>query len=310
MNNNSIQNNLLAVHLPLFATQFFFSVLPVFSKLAFINFSPGSVIFFRVVCAAVLFALVFFLFKRERIKETKHYFYFAAFAFFGVAGNQYMFLQGVSRTTAINASLLISSIPIFTLVVAILFRKEKFSAGKFLGVLIALFGVINIIGLESFEFGEFFWGNILIIGNSLMYSIYLVISKPFLQIYKPFTLVTYIFIFASIEIIPITFEEVANINYAAVEMNGYVPLFVLVFFGTILPYLINNLALKRTYSSIVAIYTYLQPVFGGLLAIFVLGETLSLKLVLSGFLIIAGMSLVSFPGVVKNIKSKITFGRF
>ncbi|MFA8342826.1 MAG: DMT family transporter [Rhodothermaceae bacterium] len=292
--------NLLKIHLPLLAVQFLFASLPAYSKLTFQSFSPESVTWFRIVLVALLFSAIFFTSRKEKIKEKKHYLFFALYALFGVVGNQYLFLKGVQFSTAINASLLISVIPIFTMITAVVLGKEIFSKLRFGGVLIALLGVLYLLGVSNLQFDDYFSGNIMIITNALFYSIYLVISKPMLEIYKPFTLITYVFIFAAIEIFPLTFGDVLQVNYSFLELYDYYPLLVVLIFGTLLPYLINIFALKRANSTLVAVYVYLQPVIGAVLAILVLGEEITTKVIISSVLIFVGLSVVSFQDKIRK----------
>lgn len=300
MNNDNFTYNLLKIHLPLLAVQFLFASLPTFSKLTFASFSPESVTWFRIVLVALLFSGIFFTVKREKLKEKKHLFSFAVFALFGVVGNQYLFLKGVKYSTAINASILISTIPIFTMVTAVILKKEVFSKLKFSGVVIALFGVLNLLGLSNLKFDEYLTGNLMIITNALFYSIYLVISKPMLEKYKPFTLITYVFIFAAIEIFPLTFGNVISIDFGSLTLENYYPLLAVLVLGTLLPYLINSFALKRASSTLVAIYIYLQPMIGAVLAILILDEVLTNKVIFSSILIFAGLSVVSFQEKIRK----------
>lgn len=300
----STRTSNLLPHISLISIQIFFSILPAFSKIAFRYFPPESIAFARIVFAAILFYTIFWFFRREAVKDKKDYLYFALFAFFGVTGNQYFYLLGVHKSTAINASILISTIPVFTLIVAVVLKKETFSPIKFIGVLIAMAGVLNLLGIRNFNLTGHLAGNLLIILNSLLYSIYLVISKPFLEKYKPFTLVTYVFVFAAMEISILTIPELIKIDYASIPASGYFPVIILIVFGTFLPYLIVNFALKNTNSSVVAIYTYVQPVIGSLLAIVLVGETLSLNLLFSAIIIFFGLSLVILTKFYKKLFRK------
>src|SRR4030042_4670481 len=124
----------------LFMVQFLFAMLPSSSKIAFKSFSPESILFFRIAGSSLLFALVFFFFMYEKIHRIKDYLYFALLSLFGVVGNQYLFLKGVSLSTAINASIIITTIPIFTLIIANIVSREQITRLKLLGILIALSG--------------------------------------------------------------------------------------------------------------------------------------------------------------------------
>ena len=247
---------------------------------------------------AIVFSVVFFLFKREKIKEKKHLLYFAMLALFGATGNIFFFLKGLGLSTAINSTILVATIPIFTLLVAVIMRHESFSVTKSIGVIVAFSGVGYLIDLGNFQMGGYLTGNLFIILNAFLYSIYLVLIKPYLKIYKPFTILTYVFIFASIEIIPLTFKDVMNFNPSAIPPESYFPLLMVLVVGTLFPYILNSIALKHAPSSFVAIYVYLQPVIASVMAVFMLGEIITFKMAVSAILIICGVTIVRLPQII------------
>jgi drug/metabolite transporter (DMT)-like permease len=305
---HSIRTSLLHIHLPLFLVQGLFAIIPTTAKVAFRVFSPEAVVFFRIAGSALLFSLVYFPFFRESIAEKKHYLYFTVFALFGVAGNQFLFVKGVSLTSAINASILISTIPIFTLILAIVLRKEPFTLSRFWGVLLAFVGVGLLLGIHQLTFEGNMKGNVLILLNSASFSFYLVISKPILTRYKPITVITYMFLFAALEIIPLTLKEVLSIPVKTLQLRDWYPLIIIVVFGTFIPYMVNKQILQRTYSSIVAIYTYIQPLLGSMLAILILDETFTVRLLISALLILAGVTIVSFHRIFLILDYLTRFG--
>jgi drug/metabolite transporter (DMT)-like permease len=286
--------NLLQTHFQLLSVQIFFSFLPVIAKISFRSFSAPTVMFFRIAGTAVCLGIFFFLFRFEKIKSWKHSFFFAGLAFFGVVGNQYLFLKGLSLTNAINASLLIATIPIFTLLIAGILRMERLSWTKLFGVITAFSGIALLINLGNFQWSGYETGSLLIVINAFLYSIYLVLSKPILKQYHPFTVITYIFLFGTIQAIPLTIKDVMAVPYFSLHAEAYLFLFLVVFIGTILPYTINTHALGATRSTLVAIYTYVQPLLGTLLAVIFLKEPLTLRFFLAAALIFSGISLSSY----------------
>ncbi|MBN2414470.1 DMT family transporter [bacterium] len=286
--------SLVTIHLPLLLTQLLFSTIPVSAKLAFHSFLPETVVFFRIAGSAALFLLLFATRFYQPVRNGRHLFSFAVFGFFGVVGNQYLFVKGVSYTSSINASILISTIPVFTIIFAVLGKKERLTISKLAGILVAMAGAGLLIGFEQLDFSGHIKGNLLILLNSSCFALYLVISKPMLRHYKPFTIMTYMYLFSTLEVLPLTIRQVLQTEFTSIPPAGYAPLAVIVFLGTFFPYLINKLILQKTESSVVAIYTYVQPVVGSLLAVLFLGETLSVKIVIATLFIFTGVTLVSF----------------
>jgi len=293
------RTTIFKVHLPLIIVQVSFGALPPFSKLALNYFPPMSIVFFRIVASAILFSTIFFLFKQEKVKETKHYYWFMLYAFFGVAGNQLFYLTGLSMTNAVNAGILVTTIPIFTLIVAVLLKREEMSFVKIIGILIAISGVAILIDFGRFQFNKNFIGDLFIISNSLFYAIYLVISKKMLKLYNSFTVITYVFVFASFMILPFTVNSLFVINYNSIPSSGYLSLLLVLIVGTFIPYLVVTFALQNTQSSSVAVYSYLQPLIATILSSLIVGEHITLRLLISALIILIGVSFVTFAEVFK-----------
>lgn len=293
------RNTLLKVHIPLLIVQISFGSLPPFSKLVLKYFPPMSVVFFRVFITAVVFGTIFFIFKKEKIKNAKHYGLLALYGFFGVAANQLFYLNGISITTAINAGILVTTIPIFTLIVAVLLKKEELNFIKVLGIIIAMSGVAILIDFGRFKLNQNLLGDLFIICNSLSYAVYLVISKKLLKIYKSFTVITYVFIFASIMVLPFTLSSIGKIPFSLIPSEGYFSLSMVLIIGTFIPYFVVTFALQNTQSTSVAIYSYLQPLIATVLSTLIVGEVLTGKLLISALIIISGVTFVTFAGIFR-----------
>jgi len=270
-----------------------FAILPVLSKIAFRIFSPEVILFFRIAGSAIIFSIIFFIFVPEKIKVIRDYAYLAMLSIFGVVVNQFLFLKGVYLSTAINANIIITTIPVFTLLLAYIFSFEKITCSKVIGILVALAGVLLILDIRNFSLTKYALGNLLIVINSISYSLYLVLAKPILKRYKPFTIITYIFIFATIESIPFCYSSFLNTNFSTVRVVDYIVPACIVIFSTFLPYTINTKVLSIVDSSIVAIFVYVQPLIGTMLSVVILHEQLTLLVILSAILIFLGVALVS-----------------
>ncbi|MDF1611145.1 DMT family transporter [Stygiobacter electus] len=296
-------DTIFKVHVPLLIVQLSFGALPPITKLALVYFNPMSVVFFRIVSTAILFSFIFFIFKKEQITDKKHFYQFALFGFFGVAGNQLFYLAGLSITNAVNAGILVTTIPIFTLIVAVILKKEELSLLKVLGIVIAFSGVAYLIDFGRFSLNENLLGDVFIIFNSCFYAVYLVISKKMLKIYNSFTVITYVFIFASFMILPFTIPSLFQIDYSSIPINGYISLSLVLIVGTFIPYITVTFALQNTQSSSVAIYSYLQPLIATVLSSLIIGEKVSIKIIISAAIIISGVSFVTFAGIIKFNKT-------
>jgi drug/metabolite transporter (DMT)-like permease len=170
---------------------------------------------------------------------------------------------------------------------------KKATSGRLLGLAVAFFGAMVIVGAGRFEAStERLVGNLLIVGNSLSFSIYLVISRRLLAKYRPLTVVSWTFIFGTLGILPFGAATLAH-QAGQVDGSGWLAVAYIALFPTVCTYFLNVFALRRAPSSLVAIYIYLQPVIGALMAAVKLHERPSLGTFIGAGLIGCGTWLVT-----------------
>lgn len=291
----------LAPHVALIAVQMFFGSAAVLGKVALQTFPSFAIVGFRVAGAA----LAFYVLQRLRgglaLEKRKDYLYFALFSVFGVILNQLLFFKGLSLTTATNTSLLAVMIPIFAFTISALIGNDRFSWRKIAGIVLAACGVIYLIDPSKASFSSATTqGDILVILNSFSYGTYIAISKRMISHYGALKSIAWLFLFASVVNVPIGLYSLQTVELGAVSGAAWLIVAAIVIFPTILAYFWNTWALARVEPSIVAVYIYLQPLIGTLLAIFLLGEQWSSRIFLAMALIFIGVFLVT-----KNRKREV-----
>ena len=149
----------MATHLCLLAVQFIFAAFPVVAKIAFREVSPWALAWIRLAIAALILLVWFYGFARERIEpaDLRKLFLLSVF---GVSLNQLCYLRGLSLTTAINATILVGMIPVFTFLVALVLGRESTSLPKTAGVFLGFAGVFVLAGPGSVSFeSQYTFGN-------------------------------------------------------------------------------------------------------------------------------------------------------
>lgn len=287
-------SNYLAPHFALLGVQVFFGSLPVIAKVA-LNVVPSTALVgFRVGLTAV----VLFVFQRLRgdlhLRERSDYWRLAVLSLFGVTLNQLLFIGGLSLTKASNTSLLAVTIPIFTLLVSALLRTEELRAVKVFGILLAAAGVVFLLDPRNASFSsETTAGDILIILNSLSYGIYVATSKNVITRNGAMRSITWIFIFSSLICVPLGAFSLSGIDISGVKPSIWLLVLYISVIATAVPYFLNAWALARVSPSTVAVYVYLQPLIGFVLAVIFLGEKIDIKFGIAASLIFAGVLLAT-----------------
>ena len=283
----------IKAHVALFLVNLIYALSYGFSKDVMNGYLPAfTFIMFRVLGATFLFWILFF--KTERI-ERKDYFKLALAAVFGVAANQLMFFEGLFHTSSINASIIMVNTPILVLIFSAILLKEKISRRKVLGVFIGLMGAVALISIkDSSNTNEAtLYGDVFIFLNAASYALYLVLVKPLMKKYSPFTVMKWVFTFGAIYVIPFGLSQVTGANF---EMPLDIVLrvgFVIVF-TTFLTYLFTMYALDKVMPTTVSAYVYLQPVLTTAIALIFGYSQPNVLHFICAMAIFTGVYLVSF----------------
>lgn len=283
------------VHAVLIAIQVVFSTLPVATKLVLPVIEPLAISALRIFGSALAFAAVKWTRTRERVRSGRDLLAFAGLALLGVVLNQVLFLLGVARTTAVHANILITTIPVFTLGVALVLGRERLSGAKLGGIVLAGSGALYLIAARNIAAeGASAFGDGLVAVNAFFYSCYLVLSKDLLRRYGPITVVTYVFLFGALLVVPVGVPALLRTDLSAFTGRTWLTLGYIVAFPSFLAYLFSIWALRRTASSLVAMYVYVQPLVTALTAPLVLGERVTPRAGMAGVLIFAGLALATW----------------
>jgi len=283
------------VHVALGFAQTGFALFPIFGKLALPSIPPLVLAAIRVTAAAAMLEVARRLSAPEMIAPSDRGL-LVLLALLGVSFNQVLFILGLSLTTAINTSILISAIPVFTLAAAVLLGREATTMRAIGGILLAGAGAFVLLNAERFEWSSrFLRGDLLILTNGFSYSLFLVLSRPLLARYRALGFVAAVFRWGAIAIVLAAVPALLRFSPGSVAPVAWWSLAAIVVFCTVVPYLLNSWALARTQASRVAAYVFLQPVIASALAIVVLGERPNWRTALAAALIFSGLAVTLRP---------------
>lgn len=290
----AIQPTRLRPHLALIAVQIIFGTWPIVGKIA-LRFLPSTgLVTFRVVGATLAFLLLRRATGSNRITRKSDYARLALYSLLGVVLNQFLFVKGLELSTAINAALLGSTIPIFTLLVSVVLGYERASWRVAAGALLAAGGVVYLINPAQANFSrQTNIGNLILIFNSMSYGAYIAISQDLIKRYGALTVISWIFLFGSLITLPIGGYQLSKISWQSVPVGVWFAVLYIILVPTVAAYYLNAWALGRVAPSIVAVYIYLQPLFAFAVAPFILGERLNSRTWLATALIFAGVATVT-----------------
>jgi drug/metabolite transporter (DMT)-like permease len=301
-----------ATHGALFLVQFAFASQAVEAKLAMLpraqageEILPEALAMVRMIGGALFFQAAVFCSRRwrkENVSEPriplKMHAKLVGLAVLGIALNQALFLTGLRVSTPFVVSILGATIPVLTAGLAVLFRKERASWRTGVGLMLALAGVLWLIGLFSGSSATqattdgSTLGAVLITLNSLSYSGYVVFSRDVVIKLGAFRLMAWVFTYGALLFAPLGVPALMT-QLPHFTMRGIGLLAYIVLIPTILAYGLNAWALGRSTASMVTIYIYLQPLLAGLLARLQLGYSVSERAGIASVFILAGVAVTT-----------------
>lgn len=255
---------------------------------------PKAIIFLRVSVTVLVFGLLHFILPSEKV-EKKDLFKLAICAVFGVAVNQILFFEGLNLSTPINASIIITVIPVLILIFSHYILKEKITHMKVFGIMLGAAGALLVIlsaGKGDFR-SDTMLGNLLIFINAMSWALYLVLIKPLMAKYDSVTIMKWVFFFGLIIIFPFTLTSFTATSFISIPLKIWMSISFVVIGATIIAYFLNNYSLKKVSPSINGIYIYLQPLVASIVAILFGKDDLTAIKTIAAIMIMAGVYFVT-----------------
>jgi drug/metabolite transporter (DMT)-like permease len=261
--------------------------------------------------AGLLFA--FLLLRRQGRQKTggdthsssdlrvgRDWIWLASMGLFGVFGFPTLLYLALQRTTATHVSLINGTAPLLTVFLAAVFIRERVSSKLLIGGMVSLAGVGLVISNGSTELIRslaFNSGDLIALLNAGIWGLYSVISRIATRSRSSLAATAFSIWFA----LPLLYPT------AAFELQGFspnltIPVILAVLyigiFPSILGFLAWNEGVRRVGPGQAMAFYNMLPVFGVLLAVLFLGESLAWTHFLGGGLVIAG-GLIAARGEVK-----------
>jgi drug/metabolite transporter (DMT)-like permease len=282
-----------APHLALIAVQFMFATWPIVGKVVLQTISSAGLVGLRVLGAAVVFVSLRGKLRQLLRLPRRDLVLLTLCSLLGVVINQLIFVKGLTLTTVINASLIGTTIPVFTLIVSIVLGYDRLSLRRTAGILLAAAGVVYLVDPLRAQFSaQTTTGNLLIITNSFCYGAYIAISKDLFKRYGAFTVISWMFAIGCLVTTPIGAYALSKDPLSTASIWIWVAMIYIILIPTVAAYYLNAWALMRVPPTTVATYIYLQPLIAFGLAPLLLGEKLSPRTLIACILIFAGVGVV------------------
>ena len=265
--------------------------------------SPIALFGLRSLGAGLLFWLISYFLPKEKV-DKKDFGKIQMASLLGFFLTQVTFLMAIPDITPMDCSIVSSLSPIYTMFIAAYALKEPITLRKAGGVAISFFGIIYLIMNSVTGTGgtiETSWvGILLMIANSLSFSLYLGLFKPVITKYSVITFMKWIFLFATLFSFPWTVSELRTFDYSLLTSTYLSELAFLIICSTFITYFLIPLGQKRIRPTLVSMYSYVQPIIAIVISIWVGMDTLSWQKLLAAAMVFGGVVLVNYSRSAKG----------
>ena len=258
--------------------------------------SPLAIFTLRSLGAGALFWLISLFTQKEKVDKKDYAGIFAA-SMLGFFVCQVTFLVGIPHITPMDCSVLSAISPIYTMIIAAIVLKEPITWQKAGGVAISFAGIIYLIVSRTSAAGTAetsLFGILMLILNSLSFSMYLGIFKPLIGKYSVVTFMKWIFLFAFVVSAPFSAREIVTLDWSAIPAIQFAELAFLIFCATFITYFLIPVGQKRIRPTLVSMYSYVQPIIAIVISITVGMEMLTWSKVLAAVMVFGGVVVVSY----------------
>ncbi|MBC7922556.1 MAG: DMT family transporter [Ferruginibacter sp.] len=229
----------------------------------------------------------------QRTVSRRDYYLLFLCGLCGIAVNQLLFIKGLSLTSPINASLLVTTTPILVFLLSAVVLKERITGVKAAGLLLGAGGTVMLLAGKDFSFNSrTLAGDLILLLSTVFFGTYLILVKPLSAKYSALTITRWAFVFGLIPVVPFSMGEIGQVDWAAMPLLTWLALAFIILGATVLAYLLNNWTLQYVTPSVVGIYIYLQPLLASLIAVGLGQDSLTPDKVLLGGMILLGVYLV------------------
>jgi len=210
---------------------------------------------------------------------------------FGVALNQLFFVLGLGRTTVAHASIIVSVGPVLVLLIAAAIGQEIMTRPKLTGMLIAMAGIaaLKLFQEDSTTAHATWFGDVFVFLSTLTFALFTVFGKPLTRHHTAATVNTYAYVGGALAFAPVTVWQAAGFPLSRISLVAWACILYMALFPSIAAYLIYYHALTHISASRVASFSYLQPVFATVMAVFLIDERLTAPVIAAGVGILAGV---------------------
>jgi len=271
-------------------------------KIAVTEIPPITMAFIRFAIASLLLMIILRRVEPRTKVDKRDIPLLSLGGILGITLYFYFENSGVKLSTATNASLIVTVIPIIAILLDVLFFRSKISILKFVGVSIAIVGTylsVTANGEMDFSSGDF-KGNLFMLGAMLSWALYTLVNKNLQLKYSGIFLTTYQTVIGTVCLAPLSMLEYEQ--WKLFSLTSFWHVLFLAICCSVVCYLLYLYVLKHLDVTITTLYLNLVPVVGVVSGYLVLNERVLPIQILGGFITVLAILVVNLDQIMQGRK--------
>jgi drug/metabolite transporter (DMT)-like permease len=217
-------------------------------------------------------------------------------ALLGVLGNaiyQLLFIEGIARTTAANASLIMASSPMIVALLATALGRDRLQGYAWLGVMLAVTGLALVLSVQrpgGFAVGNLV-GDLLVLAAAATWALYAVLASDVMKRTSSLSATMVTFLSGTPVLLLMAVPSFVTQDWRGIGATGWLGVAFSGILAIGLGYLIWNTGLGELGGTRTAVYSNLTPVVAAALAWVTLGERWTIAQAVGAAAVLVGIAL-------------------
>ncbi len=211
--------------------------------------------------------------------------------------NQICVIFGMSMTSPVDATVMCSTTPFFTLILVWILWGEKHHWMKILGVVSGFSGMLVFIWGGNKDAGmnvsNPLLGNLLCVASQVFGAIYMVKYAYLTRKYSPYTLMKWLFTVSGILMLIVSGPDIVATKWSTIPTGTLLEVGYVVVFGTFIAYVLLPMGQRVLMPTSIAMYNYLQPIVAAVFSVLIGVATITTSTIIGSTLIFAGVAMVN-----------------
>jgi drug/metabolite transporter (DMT)-like permease len=261
----------------------------------------GPFLFIRFTTTSLLgFLLLALVYRHHLPKSWPRRADLPRFAIAGVIGHTLhvgIVTWGIDLSTAFSSALVLTSGPLWTLLILSILGVEKLRARQLVGSGVAFLGIVVFLSDKFVAgFSRAGVGDLVLLFAASLFSLYIVIVKPLMLRYGPLPLLAYTLLFGAPPLLLVSLPSFLAAPLAELSWKVWLGMFWAAVISAFLGWLVWTWVNAVRGVARSAPLMYLMPPIAGIVAWFTLGETFSALKIAGAAVTMAGVAWAQFGG--------------